>query len=82
LIDPVRIALGTLGLGTHLFIKIPRPGDSGRPLRSSSQVAICSYQSDHFKVEAIPFAQGHNKRTCWPICTLSLFYAERQAEKL
>jgi len=27
-------------------------------------------------------AQGHKKRTCRPIFTLSLFYAERKAEKL
>jgi len=27
-------------------------------------------------------AQVHNKRTCRPIFTLTLFYAERQAEKL
>jgi len=27
-------------------------------------------------------AQGHNKRSCWPIFTLPLFNAERQAGKL
>jgi len=51
--------------------------------RFSSQAATCYYQSNHSKVEAshkVP-AQGHNKRTCRPIFTLSLFYAERQARK-
>jgi len=27
-------------------------------------------------------AQGHNKQTCWPIFTLSIFNAERQTGKL
>jgi len=37
------------------------------------------------KVETIPlsaFAQGHNKRICRPISTISLISAERQAGKL
>jgi len=38
-----------LGLGTHLFVKVPRPGD----IRSSSQAAICYYQFNHSKVETM-----------------------------
>jgi len=43
-----------LGLGTHLFVKVPRPGDSEGTFsvfesscRSSSQAATCYYQSNH-----------------------------------
>jgi len=44
-----------MGLGTHLFVKVPRPGDSEvSNFRSSSQAATCCYyQSNHSKVEAI-----------------------------
>jgi len=42
-----------IGLGTHLFVKVPRPGDSEVTF-SSSQAATCCYQSNHSKVEAIP----------------------------
>jgi len=45
--------VGGLGKGTHLFVKVPRPGDSEGPFRSSSQAATCYYQSNHSKVEAI-----------------------------
>jgi len=31
-----------VGLGTHLFVKIPRPGVSEGPFRSSSQAEILS----------------------------------------
>jgi len=42
-------------LGTHLFVKVPRPGDSKvTSLQFSSQAATCYYQSNHLKVEAIP----------------------------
>jgi len=41
-----------LGLGTHLFVKVP-------PVKC--------------------LAQGHNKRTCQPIFTLTLLNAECQA---
>jgi len=44
-----------LGLGTHLFVKVRRPGDS-EAFRSSSQAATCYYQSNHSKIEAIPFS--------------------------
>jgi len=47
-------------LGTYLFFKIPRPGDSERPFRSSSQAAIYNYyQSNHSKVEAISLSKCH-----------------------
>jgi len=75
----------TIGLGTHLFVKVLGPGYSEgsflvfelschlllpfQPLKRSSNPVKC-------------LAQEHNKRTC-RIFTLSLFYAEqRQAVKL
>jgi len=36
-----------LGIGTHLFVKIPQPGDSEGSFWSSSQAATCYYQSKH-----------------------------------
>jgi len=47
----------SIGLGTHLFIKVPRPRDS-EAFRSSSQAATCYYwyQSNQSKVEAIPLS--------------------------
>jgi len=39
-----------LGLGTQLFVKVPRPGDSEVIFRSSSQAITCNYQSNHLKV--------------------------------
>jgi len=41
------------GLGTHLFVKEPRPGDSEVTFSVLSQAATCYYQSNHAKVEAI-----------------------------
>jgi len=43
-----------LGLGTHLFFKVPRPGNSKGTFWSSSQAATCYYQSYYSKIEAIP----------------------------
>jgi len=40
-----------LGLGTHLFVKVPRPGDSEVTF---SVFESRYYQSNHSKVEAIP----------------------------
>jgi len=38
-----------------LFVEIFRPADSVKGhFRSSNQVATCSWQSNHWKVEAIP----------------------------
>jgi len=47
-----------LGLGTHLFVKVPRPGDSEVTFRSSSQAATVttSLDTNHSKVEAIPLS--------------------------
>jgi len=74
------------GLSAHLFIRVTRPGDSEVTFsRTSSQVATSHYHSNHSKDRGNPvkcLAQGHNKRACKPIFTLSLFYAERQAGKL
>jgi len=54
----VQVVAFTLrsSLGTHLLVKVRRPGES--------QTATCYYQSNHSKVEAILFkrlAQGPNK---------------------
>jgi len=43
-----------VGLGTHLFIKVPLPGDS--EVTSSSQAATFYYQFNHLKVEEIPLS--------------------------
>jgi len=43
-----------IGIGTHLFVKVPRPRYSeGTFFRSSSRAATCYYQSNQSKVEAI-----------------------------
>jgi len=70
---------------THLlFVKVQETAKG--TFRSSSQAATCYYQSNHSKVQAIPLStlpKGTTiKRTSRPIFTLSIFYAERQAEKL
>jgi len=72
-------------LGTHLFVKVPRPGDSevtfsGLP----SQAATCYYQSNHSKVEAI-LLSVLSKDTSGELAGLSPHYflnGERQAGKL
>jgi len=42
-----------LGLDPHLFVKVPRPGDSEVTFAVFDQAATCYYQSNHSKVEAI-----------------------------
>jgi len=44
-----------LGLGTHLFVKVPRPGENEG---TSSQAATCYYHSNsnHSKAEATPLS--------------------------
>jgi len=66
-----------LRLGTHLFVKIPWPGDSEKTFSVLSQAGTCYYQSNHSKLEAFPecLAKVRNKRTYRPIFTLSLFNA-------
>jgi len=44
------------GLGTHLIVKVPRPGDSEVTFAVSSQADTCYYQSNHSLVEAIPLS--------------------------
>jgi len=58
-----------LGLDVHLFVKLPRPGNSEGTFKGRSNPVKC-------------LAQEHNKRTCQPIFTLTLLYAEHQAWKL
>jgi len=43
-------------LSPHLFVKVPRPGDSEVIFTSSSQAATCYYQTNHSLVEAIPLS--------------------------
>jgi len=44
--DIYAIMANTSGLGTYLFVKVTRPGDSERPFRSSSQATTCYHQSN------------------------------------
>jgi len=73
------------GLGTHLFVKVPRPGDSGRDLFGLPvKLPPLYYQSNHSKVEAIPL-NAFPKNTTSKLAGLSSHYpfnAERQAGKL
>jgi len=60
----------------HLFVKLLRPGGTVKgPFWSSSQAATCYYQSNHLKVEVIPFkyhAQGTTSELDSIVFTLSL----------
>jgi len=58
----------TIGLGTHLFVKVPRPGDSEVPFQSSSQAGTYYYQSNHSKVEAIPLSPRTQQKYNLPDC--------------
>jgi len=44
----------SLGLGTHLFVKVPRPGNSERT--TFSVLESSCYQSNHSEVEVIPLS--------------------------
>jgi len=74
-----------LGLGTHLFVKVPRQGDregTFSVFESSSHLLL---QVEPLKGRGNPIkclAQGHNKRICRPIFILALLNAEHQAGKL
>jgi len=51
-----------LGWGTHLFVKVPRPGDSGRTfLVFESSCHLLLYQS---KVQLIPLRALPKEITC------------------
>jgi len=77
-----------LGLGTRLFVKVPRPGDSEwtfSSFRFSSQAATSYYQSNYSKVEAIllsAFCPRTQLANLPAYLTLTLLIAERQAGKL
>jgi len=62
-----------INLGTHLFVKIPRSGDSEGTFSvfESSCHLLLPVKSRGNPVKCL--AQGQNKRTCRPIFTLSLF---------
>jgi len=83
----VKICVRFTGLGSHLFVKIPRQGDSEVIFRSSSQTVTCYYQSNHSKAEAIPLTTLPKDTTSKiaglsPQSTQTLLNDERQAEKL
>jgi len=68
-------------LGPHLFVKVPRPGDSEvifsffvklQPVTTS-----LTTQGRGNPIKCL--AQGYNKQICRPISTLTLQNAERQA---
>jgi len=72
-------------LGTHLFVKVSQLGDS--------KVTFSVFESSCYLLLPVwplkgggnlvkCLAQGHNKRTCQPISTITLLNAERQAGKL
>jgi len=63
-----------LGLDTHLFVKLPRPGDSEGTFAVSSEAATCYYQSNYSKVEAIPL-RALPKDTTSELSGLSLHYS-------
>jgi len=58
-----------LRLGTHLFVKVLRPGDSEVTFWSSSHAATCYYQSNHSKVEAIQLSALPKDTTSNPTWT-------------
>jgi len=68
-----------LGLGPHLFVKVPRLGDNERTFSVfESSCHLLYYQSNHSRVRGNPIkclAQRHNKRTCRPVSTLTLLNA-------
>jgi len=43
-------------LGTRLFVKVPRPGNSKVTISVFESTVTCYYQSNHSKVEAIPLS--------------------------
>jgi len=54
--DAEAMEQSALGLGPHLFVKVPRPRDSKVTFRSSSQVATYYFQFNHSNLEAIPLS--------------------------
>jgi len=69
-----------VGLGTHLSVKVPRPGDSEVTFSVFGSSCLLLLPVYHSKVEnpVKCLAQGHNKRTCRPIFTLTLLNAARR----
>jgi len=61
------------GLGTHLFVKVPLPGDSEGTFtvfESSCHLLLPVWSLKGRGNSIKCLAQGHNKRTCRPISTL------------
>jgi len=69
-----------VGLGTHLFVKVPRPGDSEGTFSVFESSCHLLLPVEPLKGRGNPvkfLAQGHNKQTCRPVSTLTLLNAER-----
>jgi len=63
-----------LRLDSHLFVKVPRPGDSEVTFSIFSQAATCYYQSNHSLVEAITLS-ALPKNTTSKLAGLSSHYS-------
>jgi len=73
----------TLGLGTHLFVKVPRPQQSDLFCLRVKLPPVTTSLTTQARGNPIKcLAQGHNKQTCLLISTQTLLNAERQTGKL
>jgi len=73
------------GLDNHLFIKVPRPGASGRVKLPPVYISLTTHFKgtvDEIPLSALPLPKDTTSELAGLIFTLSLFYAERQARKL
>jgi len=73
----------TMRVLAYLFVRYLDQETVKCPFQSSSQAVTCYYQSNHSKVKPVSFkrlSQGHNKRTCPLIFTLSLFMLNVEQE--
>jgi len=50
----INFSYHRFALDTHLFVKVPRPGDSEVTFSVFDSCCHCYYQSNHSLVEAIP----------------------------
>jgi len=75
----------TLGLGTYLFVKVHRPGDSKATFSVFESSCRLLLPVKPLKSRGIPvkcLGQGYNKRICRPIFRKTVPNTERQAGKL
>jgi len=77
-----------LGLGAHLFVEVPRPGDSEVTFLVFELSCHLLLPVQPLKCRDNPFkclahaVQAHNKRTCRSIFTLTILNTECQVGKL